>query len=208
MFPKKKDFLMENSIKSFFSSTIKKYLNENTAARTLAQSLEKCGVGLFPLIDHCTIRTHDVEKRSQFFLDHGFVHDRLMGDLKYEAWWAKVYRMPGWPALFIDQAFSGARGQNSLIPEWVDAFGDECFHHIAVMVEDIEIATKVLKLKNIEFAGKIIGHQGADLRQVFTSPEIKNGKAYSVLELIERHNGYLGFLPPQANDLMESTRIS
>ncbi len=27
-----------------------------------------------------------------------------------------------------------------------------------------------------------------------------------ILELIEQHNGYEGFLPPQANELMESTR--
>ena len=27
-----------------------------------------------------------------------------------------------------------------------------------------------------------------------------------ILELIEQHNGYEGFLPPQANGLMESTR--
>lgn len=199
---------MENSVKSFFSATINKYLNENTAARTLAQSLEKCGVGLFPLIDHCTIRTYDVEKRSETFLEQGFVYDQSIGILEFDSWWAKVFRKPGWPALFIDQAFSGKRGENSVIPEWVRDHGDECFHHVAVLVEEIETAIQVLKLKNIEFAGKIVGEPGTDLRQVFTTPEIKNGKTYSVLELIERHNGYLGFLPPQANGLMESTRPS
>jgi hypothetical protein len=199
---------MENSIKSFFSTTINKYLAENTAARILAHSLEKCGVGLSPLIDHCTIRTHDVEKRSQAFLEQGFEHDQSIGVLEFDSWWAKVYRKPGWPALFIDQAFSGKRGQNSIIPEWVDEYGDECFHHIAVVVEKIENAMKVLKLKNVEFAGKIVGDPGTDLRQIFTLPEVKNGKVYSVLELIERHNGYIGFLPPQANGLMESTRLS
>ncbi len=199
---------MENSIKSFFSVYINKYLSENTAARILARSLEKCGVGLFPLIDHCTIRTHDVEKRSHYFLEHGFVYDQSIGILEFDSWWAKVYRKPGWPALFIDQAYEGERGQDSVIPEWVDEHGDKCFHHIATLVEEIETAISVLKLKNVEFAGKIIGEAGTDLRQIFTQPEIKNGKVYSVLELIERHNGYLGFSPPQANDLMESTRTS
>ncbi len=199
---------MENLIKSFFSVYINKYLNENTAANTLARSLEKCGVGLFPLIDHCTIRTHDVEKRSQFFVTQGFVYDQTIGILEFDSWWAKVYRKPGWPALFIDQAFDGEQGKNSVIPEWVNEHGDQCFHHIAIQVEEIETAVKTLKLKNIEFAEKIVGDFGTDLRQVFTLPEIKNGKAYSVLELIERHNGYQGFLPPQANDLMESTRTS
>ncbi len=198
---------MENSIKSFFSVYINKYLSKNSAAQILARSLEKSGVGLLPLIDHCAIRTHDVEKRSQFFLEQGFIHDESTGHLEYENWWAKVYRKPGWPALFIDQAFSGNRGENSVIPEWVNEHGDECFHHIAVLVEEIETAIKVLKLKNVKFSDNIVGELGTELRQVFTVPEIKNGKAYSVLELIERHNGYMGFLPPQANDLMESTRF-
>ncbi len=198
---------MGNSIKYFFSATINKYLNENSAARILARSLEKCGVGLLPLIDHCTIRTHDVEKRSQMFLEQGFTYDQSIGVLEFDSWWAKVYRKPGWPTLFIDQAFSGKRGKDSVIPEWVDVHGDECFHHIAVVVEEIETAMQVLKLKNVEFVGEIVGDPGTDLRQVFTLPEIKNGNAYSVLELIERHNGYIGFLPPQANGLMESTRL-
>jgi len=34
------------------------------------------------------------------------------------------------------------------------------------------------------------------LRQIFSKPEIKNGLAFTVLELLERHNGYEGFLPP------------
>jgi len=198
---------MNNSIKTFFTTTIEKYLNENTTASILAESLEKCGVGVLPLIDHCTIRTHNVEKRSQIFLEQGFTYDQSIGVLEFDSWWAKVYRKPGWPTLFIDQAYTGKLGKNSVIPEWVNEHGDECFHHIAILVEEIETAMKVLKLKNIEFAGKIVGDPETDLRQVFTTPEIKNGKAYSVLELIERHNGYMGFLPPQANGLMESTRL-
>jgi len=198
---------MKNSIESFFSVALKNYLVENTAASILSRSLEHCGVGLFPSIDHCAIRTLDVENRAKFFLNLGFVPDEDTGTLEYDSWWAKVYRKPGWPALFIDQAFAGERGKNSLIPEWVNEHGDEGFHHIAVLVEDIENAIKVMKLKNVEFAGNVIGEPGTDLRQIFTQPEIKNGKAFSVLELIERQNGYSGFLPPQADGLMESTRM-
>ncbi len=117
-----------------------------------------------------------------------------------------MYRKPGHPTLFIDQAFSDARGQQSLIPEWVDHHGDQCFHHIAILVENIEDAIETLSGKGIKMAGPIIGETGSDLRQVFTEPEIRNGRVYSVLELIERHNGYQGFLPPQADGLMESTR--
>jgi hypothetical protein len=32
-----------------------------------------------------------------------------------------------------------------------------------------------------------------------------DGQPFTVLELAERHRGYLGFLPPQADSLMKST---
>ena len=32
----------------------------------------------------------------------------------------------------------------------------------------------------------------------FTAPEMVDGQPFSVLELAERHQGYQGFLPPQA----------
>ncbi|MEE9258419.1 MAG: hypothetical protein V3U37_02650, partial [Nitrospinaceae bacterium] len=117
-----------------------------------------------------------------------------------------VFRKPGYPTLFIDQAFSGERGKDSLIPEWVDAHRVRCFHHIAVLVEDIDFAIANLEKKGLNFSVNIVADPGTDLRQIFTRPEIKNDRVYSVLELIERHNGYMGFLPPQADGLMESTR--
>ena len=64
-----------------------------------------------------------------------------------------------------------------------------------------------MQARKIEFSGQIVGAPNTDLRQIFTQPENKNGKAYTVLELIERHNGYQGFLPPQADGLMESSRL-
>ena len=185
---------------------LEQFLEGNRVARELAISLKQTGVGIGPLIDHCTIRTHDVDSRAKQFLDLGYAYDKNIGVLEFDNWWAKVYRKPGHPALFIDQAFSDARGQPSLIPEWVDHHGDQCFHHIAILVENIEDAIEALNNKGFEMAGQIIGENGSDLRQVFTDPEIKNGRVYSVLELIERHNGYQGFLPPQADGLMESTR--
>ena len=88
----------------------------------------------------------------------------------------------------------------------MDAHGDACFHHVAVLVEDIEAALDALSKHGFKNAGDIVGAPHSDLRQVFTEPEIRDGKVYTVLELIERHNGYSGFLPPQADGLMQSTR--
>jgi len=197
---------MSNPTDDFFSSYIEKFLKENGAARHLAESLKKCGVGLMPLVDHCTIRTQDVDRRAEDVVKLGFTQDSGLGVLEFDKWWAKVYRKPGYPTLFIDQAFSGERGQDSLIPGWVKAHGDQCFHHIAILVEEIESAIAAMKSDGIEFTGDIVGQRGTDLRQIFTKPELRNGEVYTVLELIERHNGYMGFLPPQADGLMESTR--
>ncbi len=185
---------------------IQQFLDGNRAGRHLAESLKRCGVGLMPLVDHCTVRTHNVDRRAQQFLDFGYAQDTEIGTLEFDSWWAKVYRKPGYPALFIDQAYDDERGKASLIPDWVDAHGDECFHHIAILVEDIDDALAALSTHGFKKAGDIVGAPNTDLRQVFTEPEIRDGKVYTVLELIERHNGYPGFLPPQADGLMESTR--
>ena len=197
---------MNSPVDKFYSRYIGNFLTGNNAARNLAESLNITGVGLMPLVDHCTLRTLNVDERARELMELGFQYDESIGVLEFDTWWAKIYRKPGYPALFIDQAFSGERGKDSLIPGWVKAHGDECFHHIAILVEDIEIAMTAMNSNNVQFAGEIVGERGTDLRQIFTKPEERNGQVYSVLELIERHNGYAGFLPPQADGLMESTR--
>ena len=191
----------------FFDEYIERFLSENKAARCLNDDLSDCGVGLMPLVDHCTLRTLDVNTRAKDLLRLGFSQDQTLGVLEFDNRWAKVYRKPGYPSLFVDQAFEGKRGEPSLIPDWVQTHGDQCFHHIAVLVQDIKHAIDKMQARKIEFSGQIVGAPNTDLRQIFTQPENKNGKAYTVLELIERHNGYQGFLPPHANGLMESSRL-
>jgi len=53
------DQLMRDYIGSFLES--------NRAAADFADQLTRCGAGLMPLVDHCTIRTLDVNARSHFF---------------------------------------------------------------------------------------------------------------------------------------------
>lgn len=184
------------------------FIRQNRAARLIAKGMEVIGVGFWPIIDHLTFRTLDVEKRAKEFLKFGYAPDKELGILEYNNWFAKVYRKPGLPALFIDQAFDGPRGKASLIPDWVRAFGDQTLHHVAVRVEDIEKAVFYLEKQSVHFAGAVVGDRGTDLRQIFTEPEMKKGKPFSVVELTERHRGFVGFSPPQANKLMESTRVS
>jgi catechol 2,3-dioxygenase-like lactoylglutathione lyase family enzyme len=182
------------------------YVQENGAAGILCDGLARLGVGLLPLVDHITVRTRDVETRAREFLDLGFRWDENIGILEFDDWWAKVYRKPGLPAVFIDQAYGGERGAASVIPRWVERFGDRTLHHVAVRVDDIEAAIAALRIQGVAFSGEIVGEPGTSLRQIFTRPEMRGEDPYTVLELAERHDGYEGFLPPQADGLMQSTR--
>lgn len=178
------------------------FLTRNSAARVLCHALEEAGVGFAPVMDHLTIRTMNIDQRAKEFVALGYGYDET---LQYEDWFAKVYRRAGYPALFVDQAYPDDRGKTSIIPRWVQKFGDQVFHHVAVRVADIEQAILRLKARGVVFAGEIVGARGGMLRQIFTAPEMVDGQPFSVLELAERHQGYQGFLPPQADSLMRST---
>jgi hypothetical protein len=178
------------------------YLATNTAARTLRDAVEAAGVGFWPVMDHLTIRTKHIDKRAEEFVRLGYVYSET---LEFADWYAKVYRLAGYPAMFIDQAYADERGRTSIIPRWVEKFGDNVFHHIAVRVEDIEKSIAALQSRGVGFAGEIVGEPGADLRQIFSAPEVVDEEPFSVLELTERHRGYQGFSPPQADALMQSS---
>jgi len=178
------------------------YIERNRAAGVLKAMLDETGVGFSPVIDHVTIRTHDIDLGADLFVKLGYAYDET---LQYDDWYAKVYRKTGYPALFVDQAYMDERGKTSIIPGWVNKFGDKVFHHVAVRVEDIEEAVAQLQQKGVVFSGTIVGEQGGHLRQIFSSPEMIDGQPFTVLGLAKRHRGYLGFLPPQANSLMKSS---
>jgi catechol 2,3-dioxygenase-like lactoylglutathione lyase family enzyme len=178
------------------------YVSRNQAAAVLRQMLDDTGVGFLPVVDHLTLRTTDIDRRAEEFIRLGYGYSETV---EYDDWYAKVYRQSGYPILFVDQAYSGERGKTSIIPGWVQQFGDRVFHHVAVRVEDIERAIARLKEKGVVFAGQIVGVRGGPLRQIFTAPEMVGGRPFSVLELAERHRGYQGFSPPQADSLMKST---
>ncbi|MBI1870932.1 MAG: hypothetical protein HYS07_07055 [Chlamydiae bacterium] len=190
-------------------SYIRDYLKKSRAASFLAKNLEKLGIGFRPIVDHITVRTTDVYQRAQEFLKVGFTRDMKIGPkgiLDYGDWFAIVLRKPGLPAIFIDQGKLGKKGLTSVIPGWVKKFGDKTLHHVAIQVDDIEKAVKQMKKHKIQFSGKIVGEKGSVLRQIFTQPEKRKNEPFSVLELAERHEGFTGFQPPQADQLMQSTR--
>ena len=181
---------------------IDQYASRNCAAKLLREMQDEAGVGFYPVADHLTLRTLDIDRRAEEYTKLGYAYSET---LEYDDWYAKVYRKVGYPALFVDQAYPDERGRTSIIPGWVNKFGDQVFHHVAVRVDDIEKAIDRLKAKGVVFAGHIVGARGGPLRQIFTAPEMIDGQPFSVLELAERHRGYQGFSPPQADSLMKST---
>lgn len=178
------------------------YVARNRAAQIAKAVLDAAGIGLKPLIDHITFRTRNIDRCAREFVRLGYVYSET---LEYSDWFAKVYRAPGFPALFVDQAFDDERGKTCILPDWVDAFGDRTFHHIALLTEDIEAAMGRLQREGVTFVGSVTGEKGGVLREIFSGPEQVRGIPFSVLELIERHAGYQGFSPPQADALMQST---
>jgi catechol 2,3-dioxygenase-like lactoylglutathione lyase family enzyme len=192
----------DQQLEQLLRNYVDDFLAQNTAGRKLDERLRATGVGLRPILDHLTFRTHDIDRRAQEFLALGYRENET---IEYNNWYAKVYRRDGYPTLFIDQAYPGPRGAGSIIPPWVDKHGDNHLHHVAVQVDDIEKAIAAMKALGIAFVGEIVGERGGALRQIFTAPELRDGEAFSVLELAERHFGFKGFSPPQADGLMQSS---
>ena len=198
----KAEMTSSRQLDDILATYVADFITRNKAARIIKDSLDRIGIGFVPVVDHLTFRTVGIDRRAEEFTNLGYV---LSETLTFQDWYAKVYRKAGYPPLFIDQAYPDERGRTSIIPDWVRLFGEQTLHHIAVRVEDIEDAMARLGDMGISFAGSIVGDRGGPLRQVFTVPENVDGAAFSVVELTERHEGHLGFSPPQADSLMKST---
>jgi catechol 2,3-dioxygenase-like lactoylglutathione lyase family enzyme len=175
---------------------IDRYITRNRNASKVAHALVKAGVGLRPVIDHIAIRTLDVQERALEFEALGYTFDDHLGVLERESWWGKVYRRPGFPAVFIDQAYRDGRGSASALPAWVEKFTDGELHHMAILVDDIENAIDRYGALGVRFTPEITGAPRSEFRQVYSEPEMVDDEAFSILELVERRWGYTGFLPP------------
>ena len=133
---------------------IEDYVSRNRAAKVLRDSLDEAGVGFYPVADHLTLRTQNIDRRAEEFTRLGYEYSET---IEYEDWYAKVYRKVGYPALFVDQAYPDDRGRTSIIPGWVKTFGDQVFHHVAVRVEDIEQAIEHLIAECLDPTGDDAG---------------------------------------------------
>ncbi|MCC7439078.1 MAG: hypothetical protein IT211_11350 [Armatimonadetes bacterium] len=188
-------------IEKVIQQYIRQLVESNKAAQTVHTLLSQVGVGLRPSLDHLSIRTLDVQERALEFEALGFRFDANLGVIERDSWWGKVYRKPGFPPIYIDQAFAGARGEGSPIPGWVKQFTDAGLHHMAVAVEDIEVAAERFASHGISFEDSILGMPGDPFRQLYSIPEMIAGTPHTVIELVERRWGYTGFISPLAGTL-------
>lgn len=190
--------IINQHVEKVIQQYIHQFVEANGAARIIHSLLEHVGVGLRPSIDHLSIRTLDVQERALEFEALGFGFDVNLGVIERDSWWGKVYRKPGFPPIYIDQAFTDARGANSPIPDWVKQFTDARLHHMAIVVEDIDIAVERFKSHGISFEDSISGMLGDPFRQIYSIPEVLDGTPYTVIEIVERRWGYTGFISPLA----------
>ncbi len=192
--------------RSTYSAPIRGLLEEYFAGNEAARKwIEVCVKrGWEPVIDHITLRCINIDKTAAPYLALGYRFEGETVEYPDQGWWAKVYRRAGHPALFIDQAYEDKRGKKSILPAWVARFTDKVLHHAGVLVPDIGAAVEAMRAEGVEFSGEIIGPRGTRLRQIFTASEVRDGEAFSVLELTERKN-YRGFTPEQADALMHSS---
>ncbi len=84
------------NLEQVIAGYVEDYVSRNQAAMIVRDALEEIGIGLFPVVDHITVRTLSIDTRAEEFLEHGY---RYSETLEYGDWWAKVYRAPGCPAL-------------------------------------------------------------------------------------------------------------
>lgn len=180
---------MQDPLELLIKTYLEEFVSRNRAAKTLADGLRVVGTGLRPLVERLSFRTKDVQTRAREFLSLGYESDEIFGVLENARGWGKLYRKAGYPAIFIEQASESARGQDSPISEWLRVFGEKPVCHAAILVEDIENAVFYLEKQSVAFAGSITGARDSDCRQVFAAPEMIEGRAFSVLELTERHRG-------------------
>lgn len=186
--------ITKKHVAAVINNYVSTFLESNASARVIRDRLAASGVGLRPVIDHISFRTMLVHERAREFEALGFSFDDTIGVVERDDFWYKVYRKPGFPAVLIQQAFEDARGAHSPIPAWVERFTDGQLHHIAIAVDRLEHAVATLGEAGLSFVGQIVGDTDSEFRHIYARPDIVDGLPATVLELVERHWGFTGFL--------------
>ncbi|MBI5004647.1 MAG: hypothetical protein HZC04_00460 [Candidatus Lloydbacteria bacterium] len=192
---------------SFLEYYFKLYVMGNHDARSVLRAMRDSGFDPSALVDHCTIRTQNIKSVAKKLNTQGFekVKD---GSIDMGDWFLWSFYRPGYPIVVADQAHyknQSSTGGGKIIHDWVERFGDEQFHHIAIRVEEIYQAVTKWTSWGVSFSDGIVCDKQTGLKQVFTKPILSHGYPYTVLEFIERPPGCTGLVVPNADKLVLSS---
>jgi hypothetical protein len=193
---------------SFLAEYFDEYLRYNRDARQIIDEIKKSQFDASKLIDHCTIRTLDIEKVAGLLYAEGF-EKRPDGMVDMGDWFLQSFYKQGYPIIVVDQQKPWqvyGNGGGKIIHDWVNKFGDAQFHHIAICVGKIDIAVETWQRWGIVFTGKIVSDSNTGLKQIFTKPVLKDELPYTVLEFMERPPGCSGLIVKNADALVLSSR--
>lgn len=193
----------DSSLEKLLQGYVEQFVASNRAAKVLANDLRVIGIGLRPLIDHFGFFTRCIRTKSSDLMDYGYESKGSSASLRDKDWHAKVFSKTGYPAVVLYEAVKHRGRSLCGIGQWIERFGETVPHHIGVKVDNLENAVFFLEKQGIAFSPEKAGSQESKLRQVFTMPEMKDGRPFTVLELTERHSGYEGFMADHLHCLMK-----
>lgn len=179
----------------------------NDDARSVLRAIRDSGFDPLALVDHCTIRTQNIKSVAKKLKAEGFEKVNN-GSIDMGDWFLWSFYRPGYPIVVADQAHyknKSSTGGGKIIHDWVEQFGDEQFHHIAIRVEEIRLAAAKWIQWGVSFSGDIVSDKQTGLKQVFTEPMLRRCLPYTVLEFIERPPGCVGLVVPNADKLVLSS---
>lgn len=177
-------------IEAFLKQQAEAFASHNQAAKVVVRGLSLVGIGVRPILDHFIFRTVHLKQREQEFLDLGYEKDITPKIISKKGHSVEVFRKGCAAALLLEHP----HGKEGL--DWIERFGDKDPYCMALRVEDIDEAAFRLEKQAVGFLRPAVGHHEDSLRQIATVPEIKDGKEYSHLVLVERHAGDPRFYAP------------
>jgi len=177
-------------LEQVFKKYAEDFAQRNPAAKVLARGLSLVGVGMRPLLDHFVFCTLRPKERVQEFLDLGYEKDPAAKLFSNKGHHTEVFRKGCAPAILIKYP------QDKPGQDRVRELGDKDPYVLAVRVNDIEEAAFRLEKQAVAFLRPPAGKKEDSLRQIATSPEIRQGFPASYVMLVERHAGDRRFYLP------------
>ncbi|HET8666678.1 MAG TPA: hypothetical protein VFM10_01790, partial [Terriglobales bacterium] len=69
---------MNRELDGLLERMVTEYVARNRAAKILKGLLDDAGVGFYPVVDHVTLRTLDIDRRAAQFVALGYAFDETL----------------------------------------------------------------------------------------------------------------------------------